>query len=206
MKSGIYYIFCNNNKKGYVGSSSNVFSRWINHKSNLKNKKHPNKIIQNSYNKYGENSFEYKILAQCPKEYLAKLEQWFKDRSGLNSTFNIRQECVSNKGLKLTEATKQKLREKAIGRKFKSEVIKKLSLLKLKKIKEDQCYKQKLMSNIVSNPVGERNPNSKITYAMVIEIRHRLKNGEKVCKMKSDYPCSQNMLYQIKNNRNWNNV
>jgi group I intron endonuclease len=206
MISGIYYIYCSLNKKGYVGSSCDIFSRWSNHKHNLRNGKHANKIIQNSYDKYGNNEFDYKVLAECPKEYLLKLEQWFKDKSKLNSNFNIRKECASNIGIVCSEITKEKIRNKAIGRKFKSETIEKLSKIKKQRIKEDNLYKEKIMSNIVKNPIGEKNPNSKLTNEMVIEIRNRIKKGERVCDIKKNYPCCQNMLYEIKNYKNWKNV
>lgn len=206
MVSGVYYIYCFSNKKGYVGSSCNITKRWHNHKSNLKNNKHPNIIVQNTYNKYGVDEFEYSILAKCPTEYLLKLEQWFKDKSVLNSTFNIRKECVSNKGLVCSQETRRKISDKAKGRKFKSGIKEKLSQLKKQKIKEDNFLREKITLNLVKNPIGERNPNSKLTNEMVIEIRDRVRNGEKICNLKGQYPCGESMLYEVKNYKNWKNI
>jgi group I intron endonuclease len=206
MVSGVYYIYCSSNKKGYVGSSYSITKRWHNHKSNLKNNKHPNIIIQNSYNKYGNDKFEYSVLAKCPIKYLSKLEQWFKDKSMLNSKFNIRQECESNRGIVHSQESKKKISDKAKGRKFENGVREKLSQLKKQKIKENDSFREKIMLNLVKNPIGERNPNAKLTNEMVIEIRDRIKKGERVCDLKHQYPCSLNMLYEVKNYKNWKNV
>lgn len=76
LNSGVYIISYNN--KNYVGSSSNLKKRIREHFSCLKKNTHPNKRLQNAYNKYGEIYFSYKIVATCPSEYLIKLEQKVK--------------------------------------------------------------------------------------------------------------------------------
>lgn len=53
MNCGVYYIYCSQNNKGYVGSSNNINARISNHKSRLKSNKHKNIHLQNSYNLYG---------------------------------------------------------------------------------------------------------------------------------------------------------
>lgn len=89
-KSGIYYIFCKANGRGYIGSSKNIKYRICGHFSSLRKGNHHNCHIQNTYNKYKEDSFEFKILCFCPEEYRLKLEQWFLDKSNLNIDLNIR--------------------------------------------------------------------------------------------------------------------
>lgn len=87
MKSGIYKITNIYNNNFYIGSSSNINRRIGDHFYALKKNKHCNNKLQNSYNKYSINNFTYEILAQCPKEYLLKLEKWFIDN--LKPDFNL---------------------------------------------------------------------------------------------------------------------
>jgi len=46
----------------YIGSSNDIRRRLRGHKNDLKNNKHGNEYLQNSYNKYGNNSFDYSII------------------------------------------------------------------------------------------------------------------------------------------------
>jgi len=81
LDSGVYQILntCNNNK--YIGSSTRIRKRWIEHESRLKSNKHENPHLQNSWNKYGGDSFEFSVIARTPPNYTLKLEQWFLDNT-----------------------------------------------------------------------------------------------------------------------------
>ena len=59
---GIYTITNKENKKVYVGESLNITNRWKDHIEMLKKGKHYNYKLQNDYNIYGLDSFEFKIL------------------------------------------------------------------------------------------------------------------------------------------------
>lgn len=99
--SGIYCIKNTLNGKFYVGSSVNIYNRKRKHFSHLARNVHANRILQNSWNKYGTSNFEFEVLAKCPKEYLHKLEQWFLDTQ--KPEFNIRPLADSNLGSKRTK-------------------------------------------------------------------------------------------------------
>lgn len=60
--SGIYKIVNKVDGKYYVGSSQNINRRWQKHKCQLKNNQHWNKHLQNVYNKYGIDNFDYTII------------------------------------------------------------------------------------------------------------------------------------------------
>lgn len=63
--------------KFYIGSSKNIYNRWLKHRSLLRHNCHENIILQNVWNKYGENSFEWLILCEClPEERLAKEQEY----------------------------------------------------------------------------------------------------------------------------------
>ena len=106
--TGVYQIRNTINNKIYVGSSSrNLLFRRNQHFSELAKNKHPNKKLQNSYNKHGKNNFIFEILSKCPPEYCIKLEQWFIDN--LKPQYNIRKLANSNKGIKLSLEQKLKI-------------------------------------------------------------------------------------------------
>ena len=67
------------NHKKYIGQSVNVEHRWYCHRSDLKNKKHDNDYLQKSWNKYGEENFQFRVLEQCPRDMLNEKERYYID-------------------------------------------------------------------------------------------------------------------------------
>ena len=60
---GIYGIRNVINDKIYVGQTGESFlRRYWHHRWKLKNNSHDNQYLQNAWNKYGEDSFEYVVL------------------------------------------------------------------------------------------------------------------------------------------------
>lgn len=96
VKSGIYKITNIINNKFYIGSSCNIRVRYNEHIRELLKNNHPNKKLQNSFNKHGRNNFKFEILAICPVEYLIKLEQWFIDNQ--KPFYNISPTAGNNYG------------------------------------------------------------------------------------------------------------
>lgn len=107
MQSGIYKIENKSNRKIYIGSAKNIFSRWYKHKYLLRKNKHPNKKMQYSWNKYGEDDFIFEIIVTCPVEYLLKLEQWFLDN--LKPKFNLVKTAGNTLGYKMKPSQKKHL-------------------------------------------------------------------------------------------------
>ena len=79
MISGIYSIYNSVNGKTYIGSSTNIKYRWYNHRSHLRKNDHKNKHLQNDWNKYGENVFEFSIIEEVSTDNLHKIEQMYLD-------------------------------------------------------------------------------------------------------------------------------
>ena len=77
MTCGIYFISNKVNNKIYVGQSVNIERRWKQHKRELKNNIHENGRLQNAWNKYGEENFEFSICSECKEEQLNTLEQYY---------------------------------------------------------------------------------------------------------------------------------
>ena len=64
-KSGIYRIRNLTNNKFYIGSAVNLNKRKNQHFHYLRNNKHHNKPLQNSWNKHGSDVFKFTILCNC---------------------------------------------------------------------------------------------------------------------------------------------
>ena len=65
---GVYMIENLSNNKIYIGVSVDIKNRFMNHKTLLRNNKHPNKLMQNDYNKLGiegkTDMFLYSVLEE----------------------------------------------------------------------------------------------------------------------------------------------
>jgi len=62
--SGIYKITNIQNGFCYIGQAINLNDRKRRHFRDLKNNKHKNPYLQNAYNKYGEENFEFNIIQE----------------------------------------------------------------------------------------------------------------------------------------------
>lgn len=95
MTCGIYEIVNKVNGKRYVGSSVDVWRRSSGHKHRLRNGNASNKKLQNSWNKYGEDSFTFNVIEECPQDSLIEREQHHIDQG---ADLNIRKIADSNYG------------------------------------------------------------------------------------------------------------
>jgi group I intron endonuclease len=98
----------------YIGSAVAINRRWWDHSKRLKANCHPNKKLQNHYNKYGKSDLQFSILLGCEKIDLLKNEQFFID--SYNPWFNNTKVAGSSLGNKASEETKRKLRESHLGK------------------------------------------------------------------------------------------
>jgi group I intron endonuclease len=81
----IYQILNKKNNKFYIGSSNNIENRFRSHKYKLRKNIHHSPILQKSYNKYGKNNFEFRILEET--DNLLEREQYYLDK--LKPKYNI---------------------------------------------------------------------------------------------------------------------
>ena len=78
--TGVYKITNMINDKYYIGSSDDIYKRWHSHKYYLDNNKHINKHLQNAWNKYGEENFEFEIIEKCNHKNKFIREQYYLDK------------------------------------------------------------------------------------------------------------------------------
>jgi len=76
-QSGIYYIKCLVNNKLYIGLTNNLRKRFNIHKHYLRNNKHDNPYLQNAWNKYNEDNFEFGVFEYCNENLLSEKEIFY---------------------------------------------------------------------------------------------------------------------------------
>lgn len=87
---GIYMIKNKINNKKYVGQSSDIYWRWMRHKSDLNNNRHHNKHLQSAWNMYGEENFNFEIIEICDESNINRKEQyWIEKYDSYNSGYNL---------------------------------------------------------------------------------------------------------------------
>ena len=178
--SGIYSITNKINGKVYYGSSNWLKNRWIKHKSDLNKNKHGNSHLQNSWNKYGENNFEFLIIHKCPIKQLLYEEQKYLNIAKLTPKLHYNLSFNSEKK-EMTEETKQKIRDKRKLQVITEEHKKKVGLFfRGRKLGH---YSKERRENISKALTGRRNPQS--SDLLFYTFKHT--NGETFTGIRSDF-------------------
>jgi len=145
---GIYCIENIINNKKYIGQGEIVAERWVNHRCSLRNNRHSNVHLQNAWNQYGEENFQFYILEVCESEILDNREKYFislyqsKNRLfGYNMTdgglgvvgieFTIKEiqrRVIEKRNRVVTDITRQRMRDAQIGKTLSEETKKKISM------------------------------------------------------------------------------
>lgn len=74
---GIYKITCLINNKVYIGQSIDIKRRWKEHQYRLNSNTHENLHLQNTWNTYGKDNFNFEVLEECNKKDLNDKETFY---------------------------------------------------------------------------------------------------------------------------------
>lgn len=113
--SGIYQIRNLVNGKRYIGSAKCFRTRWNAHRAKLARGSHHSKHLQASWTKHGPESFVFEVIELCEFDSLIRREQFWLDE--LSPEFNVCTHAGSSLGRRFSQESKDKIREKAVGRK-----------------------------------------------------------------------------------------
>lgn len=183
MNTGIYLIRNKINNKFYVGSASRSFGqRFSMHKYQLKRNQHHSPYLQKSWNKYGEDNFEFIILVECPKNECIQTEQFFIDE--LSPAYNNCKIAGSRLGSKnLNPSSKEvvkKRKEKArqLGLSLKG---KKHTKESIQKFKDGAIKKRIFAENMFTGEKLEFISQMDASKELQIDKRHisRICNGKR---------------------------
>lgn len=108
-KAGIYCIKNLRDNKVYIGRSVDIRRRLAQHRRSLESGKN-SRHLQNAWNMYGPDAFEFSILEYCePSETVLKEAQWIKTLSACNRAagYNLNEE-VGDGSFKQSSETRQK--------------------------------------------------------------------------------------------------
>ena len=120
MASGIYKITNKINGKVYVGSAVNFNNRWKEHLRELRKEKHHSSALQNAWNKYGEDNFEFSIIEECErtrKVLLGREQYWMDTLDSVAKGYNIAKTAGSQLGMKMSPEAIAARVEKNTGKK-----------------------------------------------------------------------------------------
>jgi len=161
---GIYMITNLQTKEVYIGSSVNCLNRICDHKKELRKNKHHSRILQASFNEYGESNFSFEIIEQhenVDKSFLYERENFYLNENRDN-LLNTAPRAESIKGVKRTDEHKklsserakktfkgvtksaehkEKLSKAKLGRKRSPETIEKIRQAALKQMSDPNMRK-----------------------------------------------------------------
>ncbi len=180
-RTGVIYLINNiiNNKK-YIGSTCSDIgfkARSAQHKSALNRNNHCNTYLQNSWNKYGQKSFEFIILEECYDDILILREQFWIDyyqSMNFRNGYNLRE---AGRGGKLGLEGRKKISEALKGKKKSPEHCKKLSEAhKGVKLSEERKLRQskRMMGHYVSEETKQKlkgHPNYLIKHSEQTKVK-----------------------------------
>lgn len=135
-KTGIYRITNVVSGESYIGKTSISFGdRWDSHRALLRAGKHFNSNLQQAWGEFGENCFEFSIVAisSNPEELNVLEQEYIAQYRALELCYNIADggDVGPNQGKNLSDVTKQKIGEKnrinMTGRKLSDETKAKMS-------------------------------------------------------------------------------
>ena len=114
---GVYKVVNTATNECYVGSSRRIKKRTAEHFRLLRGGLHPNPLLQESFNGYGESSFKWELEVLCEDEGdLGGIEEMFLRRDATfeeTSVFNISTSAKAPmSGRHHTEETKRRLHER----------------------------------------------------------------------------------------------
>lgn len=195
-KFGIYCIINVITGNVYVGQTKQRFiKRFWHHNWKLSNGTHDNKHLQDSWNFYGSENFEYIILQDITNENLLDdLEiQYIQNHKNIGKSYNIIPGGYHNKkGVPLSEEAKKKIGEKnrvnMLGKKH-SEYTKKLMSDKRK----GQRYTRYRKTNITDDDT-------------VFKIKTYLVQGMSATEISNKLNVKYNLINNILSNNAWDNI
>lgn len=128
MNCGVYKITNTVTGDFYIGSSCNIRRRTVNHRNDLAKNAHANRHLQNAWNKYSADNFEFSTILLCAVEKKLYFEQRLLDL--FNPAYNIAINAVAPmQGSHMSEEHKRKLIKANTGRRCSEETKRKLSVV-----------------------------------------------------------------------------
>lgn len=116
-RSGIYIIRNNIDNRVYIGSSKNLYKRYLYHNEDLLRNKHNNIYLQRFYSKYGSDTLFFELMEYCDIDSLFEREQYYLDKYPKDIKFNVCAKAIGGFEKHSTESKlKMSLQRKGVKR------------------------------------------------------------------------------------------
>jgi group I intron endonuclease len=113
---GVYKIHNLINNKVYVGVSTDINKRHMQHRAELRGGYHANGSLQEDWNKYNENDFIFNILELCNESDIFNKEvHWIDKLNTYNEGYNNTIGGMGAKGMKLSNERIEQIRQQTSG-------------------------------------------------------------------------------------------
>lgn len=167
MQSGIYKIINSINGKIYIGSAVKFKNRWRCHLHRLRKGSHHSRKLQNSWNKHGEDSFQFLIvevvtdhadLVVREQHYIDTLHPFYNSRPNASSQLGVKQSprTIKKRALasaSISDETRAKMRAAKLGRSASPETRAKMSAAR----KGKPCHTEQSRRLLADLARGNRN-------------------------------------------------
>jgi group I intron endonuclease len=163
--SGIYCIKNIVNNKMYIGLTNDISRRRREHLSALRNNKHENRHLQNSWNFYKEESFVFYVLEECSTDMLDEREKYYISKyQSNNDKFGYNMESGGRSEQEVSDETRKKMSDSLKGREFSEEHKLKISKALTGREFSDES-KEKMRQAKVGKMNGENHPRHRPVYS-----------------------------------------
>lgn len=186
---GVYKIKNLVNNKVYIGSSVHVLKRWCEHIVRLNSKTHHSIYLTNAWHKYGRDNFIFEVLEYCEKEKLVEREQYWMDMYNAydkNFGYNLRIDAESNRGLPPSKETRIKLSVSNTGLKRSEETKRKI---------KERIFTKEWRDNISKSQIGKTV--SQKTKNLLLSYSAQSKSEETKIKISKSVKESWNKRHEI---------
>lgn len=226
---GIYRITNKTNGMSYIGKTGmNFGDRWDCHRAQLNGGYHDNPHLQNAWNKYGADNFEFAMVEVVDDaSELNDLEmKYISEYRSRNLAYNMHDggDGGYNLGKHLSEETKRKIGEKnrnnMIGKKASMETREKMSASqrdryarwtdneckawgeKMSKAASGYCWSEDSKNRF--SEIQRKHPNrAKFTIDDIRDIRTKRADGMTLQELAKEYNSSPSYISHIVNRRRW---
>ena len=207
---GIYSITNKSNGKMYIGKTEDRFiERYWNHRWKLKEKRHENKHLERSWNKYGSGNFEFNVIHRLREnEEINELEKRYIERYGSNRNgYNMTLGGEGAPGFYLDENARKIIGEKnrihGIGRKVSEAAKQKMSksskrhspsqktLEALRRFHTGKVVSESTKQKLREANTGSKSPSAKLNEKQVEEIKIKFMAGAKPRGIAEEYSVSR---------------
>lgn len=207
---GIYQIRNTVSGLVYIGQTRESFAkRYTLHRCKLRNNQHDNAWLQASYNKYGEDVFEFSVLiAVDDPETLDDLERTaIAEARKQGHCCNIADGGGGAPGVPLSPERRRELGElnKKLntGKKASDETKAKMSAVRLGKRRPEGMADKMIATRTKKILNGEQLKTTKLTPEQVAEIKIALMENISWEDLSNAYGVSESNINAIRSNRSW---